>query len=157
MRRLLALVATVVVASTLLGAPAADAHAEIRTSDPAIGGTVAAGLDEITMTFISLDPTEPIEVEVLDDAGTDRVDGAVDVSARDSVVTVPVDPLEVGPHTVRWSATSSDGDGVSEGAFDFTVEEASGGGFGVWLLWIVALGIPAAVFLRPGRRRSTSR
>ncbi|MDZ7675786.1 MAG: copper resistance protein CopC [Acidimicrobiales bacterium] len=151
MRRILLAALTAVVLVVAM-APPAGAHAEIRESDPERDGIAATGLDELSMTFLALDPSSPITVEVIDETGNDVVAGEPEISARDSVVTVPLEPLEAGEYTVHWHAMSDDGDGLSEGSFAFAAE-SSGGGIGLWLVWIVALAIPAAVFLRPGRRR----
>lgn len=154
-RPILLSIVLAVTASALLAVPA-GAHAEIRDSGPERGGVAPVGLEELSMTFISLDPAGPLAVEVTDEAGTDVVAGEPQVSARDSVVTVPVEPLDPGDYTVRWRAMSDDGDGVSEGSFGFTAESADGG-VGTWLVWAVALLIPAAIFLRPGRWRGRGR
>lgn len=133
-------------------APTVGAHAEIRESDPAADGTVGTGIDEISMTFISFDPRGPVDVAVLDTDGNDHAVGEPEVSARDSVVTQATEPLEEGNYSVEWSALSDDGDGISTGSFSFEAEDR-GGGVGIWLIWIVALAIPAVIFLRPGKRK----
>ena len=82
------------------------------------------------------------------------MDGDIEVEVYK--VTVPVATLEAGEHRVTWSVLSADGDGTSEGTFVFQVVDNGGSGFGEWLLWIVALGIPAAIFLRPGAKKKRS-
>ncbi len=160
MRRAAAIVAVVIVAVVGFATPA-GAHAEIRTSDPAAGGVAPTGLEEVSLTFITMDPNQPYEVSVLDPDGREMVDGEPVVkesSASGTTIIVPVKPLQDGVHFLSWKATSTDTDGVTTGNFEFTVQpSSSGGGFGVWLLWIVALAIPAAVFLRPGARRRSAR
>lgn len=151
----LVLAAIVCCASLIALAAPVGAHAEIRESDPADGDTVATGVDELSMTFIAFDPSGPVSVEVRDGAGADVVAGEPEVSARDSVVTVPLEPLEAGEYRVHWHALSDDGDGIAEGDFTFTAEDV-GGGIGIWLVWAVAIIIPAAIFLRPGARRRGS-
>ena len=149
-----------VVAVVLVSASPAGAHAELREADPAPGGTTSVGTDEVELVVITMDPDEPVDVVVTGpdgsvvNAGEPRID---DVAPTGVTVRVPVEPLEEGPHTVEWSATSTDGDGRTEDRYEFEVEPAAGGGVGIWLVWIVALGIPALIFLRPGaRRRSRS-
>lgn len=161
MRRLLHLLAWTLLAWTLLAltlaAGPAGAHAEIRESDPPAGGVASTGTEELSMTFITMDPSEPVVVSVLDPDGNELTDGEVEIeetTALGTTVVVPVQPLDEGLHLVQWRALSSDGDGVTADTFEFTVEEPSAGSnFGVWFLWLLALGIPAAIFLRPGARR----
>lgn len=143
-----------VLAITVITAPVASAHVEVRESDPAAGDTVREGLESISLTLLAFDPEGPVSIEVTDPAGTDRTVGEPEVDARTSTVTVRTEPLAVGEHIVHWHAEADDGDGASEGTFTFVVEEAAGTGPGIWLVWIVGLAIPAAIFLRPGARRS---
>ena len=151
-----AVVVAAVLASLASGVSPASAHAEIREADPAVNGTAPVGQDEVTITFISLDAEVPVEVDVLDPDGDSIVTGRptiVEQAATGTTVAVPVEPLVAGRHQVRWEAMSSDGDGLSTGSYEFVAEERSSGGPGVWLLWIVALAIPAAILLRPKHRR----
>lgn len=140
-----------------LAPTAATAHVEVRESEPAAGETVTEGLDTVRLSLLAFDPDGPVAVEVLDPAGEDVTVGDPEVDARSSTVEVGVEPLEAGPHIVHWHALSDDGDGQSEGTFTFQVEEAPGGGWGIWLVWLFALGVPAAIFLRPGARRGSGR
>lgn len=152
--RLLATVAIVLASVAGLATPA-GAHAEVRESDPPVGGTAPTGQDELTITFITMDPEVPAEIEVLDPDGNSIVAGrptVAETAPTGTTVAVPVEPLEEGLHLVSWKAMSTDGDGLSTGTFEFTAEEHSSGNFGVWFLWAVALAIPALIFLRPGRR-----
>ena len=66
-----ALVVAATLATVLLSAPAAGAHAEVREADPRAGGVAPTGLDELDLVFLSMDPREPIEVSVTDPAGDD--------------------------------------------------------------------------------------
>lgn len=154
MRSLRCLVLVLVAAAWMGWAPPAGAHVEIRESDPAAGGTVTEGQTSVSLTLLAFDPTGPVDIAVTDPAGTDRTVGNPEVDARTSTVTQQTRPLGVGEHIVHWHATADDGDGESEGTFTFEVEEAAGTGPGIWLVWIVALAIPAVIFLRPGARRA---
>lgn len=149
--------AVLAVTAVLLGTAApAGAHAEVREADPPIDGTAPVGEDEIRITFISMDPAGPVAVDVLDGDGDSVVAGQPRVAGTaptGTTVVVPVEPLAAGRHVVAWEAMSSDGDGLSTGTYEFMAEEGSGGGLGVWLLWIVALAVPAAILLRPRRNR----
>lgn len=144
-------------ALTLAAATPAGAHAELLESDPPAGGTVTEGVETVQMTLLAFDPDGPVDIEVTDPAGTDVTDGEPRVDARSSTVEIDVEPLGVGQHIVHWHAMADDGDGASEGTFTFEVEEAQGGGWGIWLVWLFALGVPAAIFLRPGGRRGSER
>jgi copper transport protein len=132
------------------------AHAEPRESDPPADGTAPTGQDEVTITFISMDPEVPAVVEVEGPDGGSITTGQTTVAettAAGTTVIVPVEPFEEGQHVVSWEAMSSDGDGLSTGTFEFTAEQRSTSGPGIWLIWIVALAIPAAILLRPGAKR----
>ncbi len=131
----------------------AGAHAELLESDPGAGETVTEGVDSIALTLLAFDPEEPVSIEVTDPAGADVTAGNPRIDARSSTVEIAVTPLDVGEHIVHWHAMADDGDGLSEGTFTFRVQEAQGGGWGIWLVWLFALGVPAAIFLRPGARR----
>lgn len=147
------------ITTLVVAAAPAGAHVEVRDADPAVDGTVPTGTDELSITFITMDPDEPVAVTVADEDGEDVDTGQVavgDTTASGTTVVVPVEPLEEGDYVVSWAAMSTDGDGRTTGTYGFTVE-APPGSFGVWLLWIVAIGIPAALYLRSrlvSRRRS---
>jgi hypothetical protein len=106
------------------------------------------------LTMAAFDPDRPVEVEITDPAGEDVTAGEPDVDATRATVEVPTEPLQAGQHIVHWHAWADDGDGESEGTYTFMVVESPETGWGIWLVWIAALGIPAAIFLRPGARRS---
>jgi len=152
MRRLI-LALLLALALAVAGTGAAHAHVEVIEAEPAVDGEATAGQEGVEIRFAALDPGRPIEVEVTDAAGEDVTDGEPLVDERASTVEVPTRPLEVGQHIVHWHAWSDDGDGESEGTFRFEVVDAPGGGWGIWLVWGVALAVPAFVFLRPGARR----
>jgi methionine-rich copper-binding protein CopC len=149
MRRLVALV---LVLAVLAPAPA-GAHVELIESDPPVDGEATEGLTSVVMTMAAFDPDRPVEVEITDPAGEDVTAGEPDVDTR-ATVAVPTEPLQAGQHIVHWHAWADDGDGESEGTYTFTVVESPETGWGIWLIWIAALGIPAAILLRPGARRS---
>lgn len=155
MRRLA--VIAIAALAVLGGARPALAHVELVEADPAVDADVSEGVERVVLTMSALDAERPVEVEVTDAAGEDVTDGDARVDARRSTIEVPTHPLRPGQHIVHWHAWSDDGDGESEGTFRFTVVEAPGTGWGIWLVWIAAIGIPAAVFLRPGARKKEGR
>ena len=150
-------IAAVAALTLITVATPAGAHAELLESDPPIGGSVTEGVESVQMTLLAFDPDEPVSIEVTDPAGTDVTEGEPRVDARSSTVEIDVEPLGVGQHIVHWHAMADDGDGESEGTFTFEVTKARGGGWGIWLVWLFALGVPAAIFLRPGGRRGSER
>lgn len=131
----------------------AHAHAELLESEPGAGATVPEGVESVRLTLVSFDPEGEVSVEVTDAAGDDVTVGEAEVDARTSTVEVAVEPLGLGEHIVHWHALADDGDGLSEGSFTFRVKKSQGGGWGIWLVWLFALGVPAAIFLRPGARK----
>jgi methionine-rich copper-binding protein CopC len=151
--RIAALVAGSVALLLALSPVAAGAHAELLESEPSAGATVPEGLESVRLTLLSFDPEGDVSIDVTDPAGDDVTVGEPEVDARASTVEVAVRPLDVGEHIVHWHAMADDGDGLSEGTFTFRVREAQGSGWGIWLIWLVAIGVPAAIFLRPGARR----
>lgn len=136
----------------IAGTGTAGAHAEIIRSDPAADETIGTGTDEVSMTLLSFDASEPVTVSVTNADGEEFAAGAPDVSTIDSVVTQAVTPLDAGTYTYTWNAMSSDGDGPATGTFTFTVKDV-GSGIAMYVIWAVALAIPAAIFFRPGARR----
>jgi copper resistance protein C len=143
----------VAVAFLLCLAPPAAAHVELVESDPEADAVVADGVPQVEMRFGGLDPDRPVEIDITDPSGANVTDGDPVVDPRTSTVVVPTSPLQPGMHIVHWHAWSEDGDGIAEGTFTFTVREAARTGWGIWLVWLFALGIPAAIFLRPGARK----
>lgn len=131
-------------------ATTAGAHAELIESEPAAGETVTVGVESVRLTVQGLDPEGPVSIDVTDASGDDVTVGEPEVDPAAPSVEVAVEPLEVGEHIVHWHVTSEDGDGLSEGSFTFRVREEQGRGWGIWLVWLFALGVPAAIFLRPG-------
>lgn len=131
----------------------AGAHVELVESDPEADEVVAEGISQVEMRFGGLDPERPVDVEITDPSGADVTDGDAEIDPGTSTVVVPTTPLQPGMHIVHWHAWSEDGDGMGEGTFTFTVREAARTGWGIWLVWLFALGIPAAIFLRPGARK----
>lgn len=100
-------------------APAAGAHTELSSSEPADGAATAGPLNEVVLTF-----SEPVTLvgfgfEVEDPDGNLLVPDLS--SADDTVFTLSFDPpLSGGDVTVRYEVTSADGHVVS-GSVSFTV------------------------------------
>jgi methionine-rich copper-binding protein CopC len=107
-------------AAALVIAPASvSAHAELTTSSPADGASVAGPLaDPITLTF-----SEALQAgshaELLDDGGTTVAEATVD---GDRMTFTPAAPLVPGSYKVQWTSVAADKD-VARGTFSFTVLE----------------------------------
>lgn len=101
----------------------ASAHAQLRSSMPAAGGTVAAAPAEVSVNF-----SEPLEasfstVVVRDAIGkrVDKADARLDPNDR-KTMHVSVPPLKNGIYIVEWRALTTDTH-RTEGAFIFRVGE----------------------------------
>ena len=104
-----------VLALTALAAPAAFAHAQLKTSTPAPGATVAAP-QHVMLTF-----SEKVRVTNLKlvSAGKD-VPVTVDRAANSDTVHVPVPALAPGTYEVQWTVVGADGHPMN-GKMSFTV------------------------------------
>jgi methionine-rich copper-binding protein CopC len=107
----------------LSGALPALAHAQLRSSTPAAGGTVASAPSEVLVNF-----NEPLEssfstVVVRDAVGKriDKADAHLDKSDR-TAMRVSLPPLGQGIYIVEWRALTTDTH-RTEGAFIFRVGE----------------------------------
>jgi len=116
--------AAIAVASLLLGARPALAHAIVQSTQPRIDEVVDAPPERIVMRF-----NEPVEItfgsiRVFDTNG-DRVDtGEADhLPGEPDTIAVPLEPdLVIGTYTVTWRVVSADGHAIAE-AFVFHVGE----------------------------------
>lgn len=112
--------AVLVGAAALLWAPAAAAHDDLVSSDPAAGSTVAVLPDQVTLTFSGAVLAEPgtAVVAVVDAIGSPLQAGEPVVAGP--VVTQPLAGAVSGPMSVQWRVVSADGHPIS-GAFGFVV------------------------------------
>jgi copper transport protein len=122
--------ATLLLAGLVLGtlllawAPAAWAHASLKSSDPAANASLAKSPSQILLTF-----TEPVDpslsvVKVVDASGKPAagVGAARSVAGQTAELSVPVrSPLAKGVYTVNWRSVSSVDGHVEVGAFAFGV------------------------------------
>ncbi len=106
------------------GAPAASAHDELVSTDPASGATVATAPDHVTLTFTDKPLSLGTEVKVTAPDGSAAADGAVQLTGT-SVVQPLVAARPAGTYTVDWRVTSADGHPVS-GTFTFVASAATG-------------------------------
>jgi methionine-rich copper-binding protein CopC len=107
-----------VLAATILGTPAAYAHAELQQALPAPGSSVATAPTQVSLSFTEKLEPKFSRVEVRD-AKSERVDqGEVTVSG--SSMSVALKPLAPGRYSVRWRVLSTDTH-KSQGSFSFRV------------------------------------
>ncbi|HVV08682.1 copper resistance CopC family protein [Amycolatopsis sp.] len=105
-------VALVIAAAALVAAaPAALAHADLESSDPAEGSSLTAAPQQIQLKFetaVTL-PADP--VKVTGPAGASWTVGKATVSGQ--TVTAPVQATgPAGAYTINWTVIASDGDEV---------------------------------------------
>lgn len=125
MRRVIALLLVLfAVAPVVLAPRIADAHAALRSSDPAANAFLQQAPTRVSLTF-----TEPVDsktsaVTLLDAAGKPILVQAPTVSG--ATLTAPLPSLPPGIYNVLWSNTSKvDGHAIS-GSFPFTVLKPDG-------------------------------
>jgi methionine-rich copper-binding protein CopC len=102
-RRLLVLAATL--ASLLIAAPAASAHAVLLLADPAIGGVTAKPPPELVLQFS--EPVEPrfSQIRVTDRDGKDVTVGKVTTGDGSASIATKLEPgLKDGWYRVEWRA-----------------------------------------------------
>lgn len=111
----------------LLSAPAASAHAELESSDPANVSTVTEPVERITLRFTKA--SEPVEGEFAISGPDGPVDVAsVDVSDDGRTMTVePASPLADGRFRVAWAIRAGDTHAMN-GTLAFTVDAAAPAG-----------------------------
>lgn len=120
MRRYFSALVLALLAATAMAVPA-QAHAELKSSNPASGAAVDAPPKTIELTFsdvVSLPDGDAITV-----TGPDGAKWPVtQAHAVDKTITATVGAAEAhaGVHTIAWSAKSDDGDVIS-GTFNFTL------------------------------------
>ncbi|GAA3035785.1 copper resistance CopC family protein [Actinokineospora globicatena] len=110
-------------AAVLGAALPASAHAELKSSDPAKGATVAQLPTTLTLTFTD---TVTTVVDSISVTGPDSVRWVVGTpQVAGAVVTVAVQPQgPAGPYQIEYRVNSDDGHIVS-GAIDFTMAIAA--------------------------------
>ncbi|RZU62460.1 copper resistance CopC family protein [Zhihengliuella halotolerans] len=115
-------------AASLAGAPAAHAHDQLLSTDPADGDALETAPEQLTLTFSGEIQDIGARVDLVDgDGATHETEFAAE--GGDLVVT-PNEALPAGDYTLSWRVISSDGHPIegtvdNDGAFGFEV--ASGG------------------------------
>ncbi|WP_253907943.1 copper resistance CopC family protein [Arthrobacter sp. H20] len=122
---LLATMLLVALMTALDSAPAATAHDELASSNPASGASVEVLPEAVELTFSNVPSGIGSEVEILDANGENWAEG--DVSIVDRVASQPVRAgAPAGEYTVNWRVVSSDAHPI-EGTFAFTASAAGTG------------------------------
>jgi methionine-rich copper-binding protein CopC len=110
-----------VVALALWGDALARAHAQLRSSSPAVGSRVQTAPAEVVVNFSDSLEGAFSTLIVRDAAGKriDKADSHIDQSDK-TTMRVSLPPLEPGTYTVDWRAVSTDTHRVN-GSFTFRV------------------------------------
>ncbi len=118
-RRTLALAAALTLAA---GGPAL-AHAHLKSSVPAAGGTVAAAPAELDLSFSEGVNPKFTGLTLTGPTGAKVPTGAAELGpGGDTALVVPVaGPLAAGTYEVRWHALATDGH-RTDGRYRFTVK-----------------------------------
>jgi methionine-rich copper-binding protein CopC len=123
-RRYFSALVLALLAATAMAVPA-QAHAELKSSNPASGAALDAPPKQIELTFsdvVSLPDGDAITV-----TGPDGTKWPVtQAHAVDKTITATVDAAaaKAGAHTLAWRAQADDGDVIS-GTFTFTMNVAA--------------------------------
>jgi copper transport protein len=124
-----AALACLALALLLLIAPAAGAHALLRSSDPAGGASLDKAPAPVTLTFTEPPDLSLSSVHVLDSDGHAVERGkARGVAGRPLQLEVPVGQLGDGTYTVSWRVVSRTDGHVTAGSFAFGVGVAAPAG-----------------------------
>ena len=122
-RRGRALASLVIVLGFLfaLGAAPASAHAELESTSPTEGASLAVGPRRVELHFSEHIRVVSGGIRLIDEAGArvDRTNASIEKGALDTVV-LPVPTLHHGAYVVSWRVISADGHPV-RGAFTFRV------------------------------------
>ncbi|MCX2949248.1 copper resistance CopC family protein [Lentzea sp. NEAU-D7] len=120
MTRYLSVLVLALLAAMAMAVPA-QAHAELKSSNPASGAALAAPPEQVELVF-----SAPVQLPDGDAVTVTAADGTklpvTQVQAVDRTITAKIDTAAAksGAHTVAWSAKSDDGDTVN-GTFGFTM------------------------------------
>jgi copper transport protein len=122
MIRRAAVVAVLVALGLILMSPSAQAHAVLKSSEPAAGSELLTSPSSVLLTFT--EDTDPALsfVHVLNQKGINvEMDGARAVGGNAAALIVGVGTLPRGVYTVSWRVVSRDDGHVTAGAFAFGV------------------------------------
>ena len=110
----------------LASGAAAQAHAVLRSSDPADGASVERAPRQVTLTFTERPEPRLSTVQVLDaDSRPVQAGKAEPVPGQPLQLQVPLGQLPDGTYTVAWRTVSRDDGHPSGGSFAFGVGVAA--------------------------------
>ncbi|HVW32907.1 MAG TPA: copper resistance CopC family protein, partial [Acidimicrobiia bacterium] len=114
--------------AVLLGAAPASAHAQITSTEPVGGTTLASPPPRIVLRFGEAVEYTPSSIRVFASPSGKQIEtGSVGhIDGQSTAVGVKLDKLEKGSYIVTWRVTSADSHPV-HGAFTFVVGSAKGG------------------------------
>lgn len=111
------------VSALVAAAPAASAHTELKSSNPAKGASVPTAPQRVELTF-----TEPVTLptDAITVTGPEGAKWTVgQISVAGPVVTAPVQPTgPAGAYTLAYKVVAEDGDTVS-GSVEFALATAA--------------------------------
>src|SRR3954469_16865447 len=112
----------------VVGATEAQAHAGLRSSDPAAGSTLGASPTVVRLTF-SERPDPLLSVIHVGGAGATTYDnGRPEAVPGDSLaIAVPVRPMGRGVYSVTWRVVSAQDGHATAGSFVFGVRRSPAG------------------------------
>jgi copper transport protein len=112
----------------LLAAPAASAHAVLRSSDPASGASLSKPPQKVTLTFTEPPDLTLSSIHVLDSTGKAVESGkARAVPGNQLSLEVTVGQLANGAYTVSWRTVSRADGHLTNGSFAFGVGAPASG------------------------------
>jgi methionine-rich copper-binding protein CopC len=119
---ILSLVTLALLLAFAIAPASALAHAQIATSSPPNGSTVAPGLTQIILNFTEDISPEQSSARLIgpDGSAVPGVASAVDRADR-TRMTVITQPLQAGKYTIKWLAVTENDSGHTNGAINFAV------------------------------------
>lgn len=110
----------------VIGPAAALAHAELVTSDPANGMTLAASPVTVTATYKEAFDTKRSSIELLGpDGATLATNEPAAAATAESMTISGFGTLAPGTYSVRWTTITPDDNAIERGTFTFTVVAAT--------------------------------
>jgi len=107
---------------SVMAAPSADAHASLRTSEPAAGAQITAAPDEIAITFTEQPEPALSSIRVLDASGAAYEQAKPSPAGGDPLtLRTSVKEMSQGVYTVLWRVVSRVDGHATAGSFAFGV------------------------------------